>query len=351
MLYPVILSGGIGTRLWPVSSKKHPKQFKTLLGQKTLLQTTYDRILSGFDKKQVFIVTTESLLGPVKDQIDIDKKNIIAEPESKGTALAIGLAALNIFKLDKEAVIVTINSDQHIEEEKKYLEFIDRAGQLAQDNPDKMVLIGIKPIYPETGYGYIEFGQMTADKNVFKVKSFKEKPDVDTAKKYLASGSYLWNPAFFVFKAESLLKWYKEFLPDVYQILQNISQDNSSKNVAKNYQGAANISIDYGLLEKMSEMLVIPADIHWTDIGSWRSLRDIQLTSPDANVSNTKNILLDSKRNLFYSFNGKLIAALGVEDLVLVETDEVILLCPAARSQEVKDILEKIKGTDLEKYL
>ncbi|MDP2812709.1 MAG: sugar phosphate nucleotidyltransferase [bacterium] len=351
MFYPVILSGGLGTRLWPISSKNNPKQFKALLGQKTLLQTTYDRVLAGFAKEQIFVVTTTNLVHSVKEQIKIEQNNIIVEPQAKGTALAVGLAALNIFNLDKSALIVTINSDQYIKEEQKYLEFIKMAGEVVEKNPDKMVLIGIKPNYPETGYGYIEFGKMTEDKQVFEVKSFKEKPDFNTAKKYLASGNYLWNPAFFVFKAESLLSWYKEFLPATYKILQSISQDNSEANLAKSYALAENISIDYGLLEKMSNRLVIPADICWADIGSWRSLRDIQLKDSDANVSNTKNVLLDSKRNLFYSFSGKLIAAIGVEDLVLVETDEVILLCPAEKSQEVKNILEKIKGTDLEKYL
>jgi len=351
MLYPVILSGGLGTRLWPASSKNNPKQFKALLGQKTLLQTTYDRVLSGFPAQQVFVVTTANFTQSVKEQIKIESSNILIEPEPKGTALAIGLAALNILKLDKEAVIVTINSDQYIKEEQKYLEFIKSAGKVVEKNPGKMLLIGIKPSYPETGYGYIEFGQASEDPKVFAVKSFKEKPNLETAKKYLAQGNYLWNPAFFVFKAKSLLDWYKEFTPDTYQILQAIAQDNSEANLAKNYALAENISIDYALLEKMPNMLVMPADIHWADIGFWRSLRDIQLSDANDNVTNSQNILLDSKGNLLYSFNGKLVAALGIKDLILVETDKVIFLCPAQRSQEIKSILEKMKGTDLEKYL
>lgn len=350
MLYPIILSGGVGTRLWPVSSRNHPKQFKNLLGHKTLLQNTYERILSGFDKDRIFLVTTESMLEAVKGQIDINDKNILAEPMAKGTAMAIGLAALNIFNLDKEGTIVTINSDQYIKEEVKYLEIIKSTTEIVEKNPEKMVLIGISPTYPEIGYGYIELGQNISE-NIFEVKSFKEKPDLESAQKYVSSGNYLWNPAFFVFKAKSLLDWYREFLPDTYRLLENISQDSSKVNIAKNYQEAENISIDYGLIEKMSGMLVVKADIHWADIGTWRSLRDIQLKGIDDNVSNSQNILLDSRRNLFYSFNNKLIAAVGVNDMVLVETDDTILLIPAERSQEVKSILEKLKGTDLEKYL
>ena len=353
MLYPLILSGGLGTRLWPLSTKNNPKQFQALLGKKTLLQATYDRMLGAFDSKDIFIITTKKNLPLAQKQIKTNKKNIFIEPDSKGTAMAIGYGALQISQRDKEAIMVTINSDQYVKEEEKYLKIIKKAAEIVKNNPEQMLLIGIKPAYPETGYGYIELGGKNKKTGAFIVKSFKEKPDFTTAVKYIKKGNYLWNPAFFVFKASKLLEWYREFMPDFYQALKKIEADNSWKNLSQVYKQVKNISIDYGLLEKMSNMLVIPADIHWADIGNWRSLRDIQLKNAKDNITNGQNILLDSQRNLFYSFNNKLIVSLGVEDMVLIETKDAILLCPAKRSQEVKKILTEIenKGIAWKKYL
>ncbi|MDD5749383.1 MAG: sugar phosphate nucleotidyltransferase [Patescibacteria group bacterium] len=351
MLYPLILSGGMGKRLWPLSTKNNPKQFQAILGNQTLLQATYNRINLGFAQKDIFVVTTKRNLPLLDRQIKAPKKNIFVEPEAKGTALAIGYGALKISQLDKEAIIVTVNSDQYIKQERKYLRIIKQAGRLVRQNPQQMVLIGIKPLYPETGYGYIEKGKSMGQKGVFAVKSFKEKPDATTARKYLSSDKYLWNPAFFVFKASKLLEWYKQFMPALYHSLKKIEADPSPRNTARVYARAKNISIDYGLLEKMTNMSLLVADIHWADIGHWRALRDIQLDKSAANVVNVQNILLDSRRNLFYSFNNKLVAALGINDIVLVETDKAILLCPADRAQEIKKLLTEIEKKGWQKYL
>lgn len=342
MIYPVILAGGTGTRLWPVSTKHHPKQMKALLNNQTLLQTTYARLLEGFVAKDIFLVTNEKFVPVIQEQIDITEANIFVEPDQKGTAIAIGLAALKLIELDDQATIVTINTDHYIKEVDQYLQTIQEAGQIIETKQDKIILVGVKPDYPETGYGYIELDQEA------KVKSFKEKPDLATAEQYIKSG-YLWNAGIFVFKAQQLLKWYQGYLPEVYQALMNIK---ANQDIKAEYAKLDNISIDYGLLEKLVDRLVITADFKWADIGNWRSLRDIQLLeTKENNISNTKHIELDSQNNLLYSFSNKLIATVGVEDMILVETDEVVFLCPASRAQDLKKLLTKMESNDLEKYL
>ncbi|MCD4761233.1 mannose-1-phosphate guanylyltransferase [bacterium] len=351
MLYPVILAGGVGKRLWPLSSQADPKQFQALLGKQTLLQTTYQRLAIGFDKKNIFLVTADNALEAVKKQIDINKQNILLEPMIKGTAMAIGLAALKISAIDPEATMVNINSDAYVKDENAYIKVIEQAAQIVDQQVNKMVLIGIKPAYPETGYGYIEMGQ-EADKGVYQVKSFKEKPDVDTAKKFLEQGNYFWNPTISIFKAKQLLEWYQKFLPNTYQALMAIEKNEAS--LSEEYSKVDNICINIGLFEKLSDMLVIPADFgEWADIGHWRSVRDVLADKPGDNVVKNKDkvVSVDSKNNLLYSFSDKLIATVGVEDMILVETEDTIFLCPADRAQEVKEVLKKIKGSDLEKYL
>ena len=357
MLYPVILSGGVGKRLWPVSTQNNPKQFRALLNDQTLLQNTYQRVLKGFDKNNIFVTTNHDLFGMIKQQIDIADENVFLEPEIKGTAMAIGFAAMKLLAKDPQAKIVTINSDHHIKEEDKYLQVIKEADKIVDKNPDQMVLIGIKPQYPEIGYGYIEFDSQTEDKGVYKIKSFKEKPAIDLAKQYLGAGNYLWNAAFFMFKAAKLLEWYQKYLPDVYQALDRISQvketDPTYKQVlTEEYSKVQKICINIGLLEKMPNNLVIPADFHWADIGHWQSLRDIEIkSSRKKNATNSPNALLDSQGNLLYSFSNKLITAIGVEDMILVETEEAIFLCPTDRAHEVKDVLQELKNKKLDKYL
>lgn len=348
MLYPIILAGGTGTRLWPVSSQANPKQFKALLGKYTLLQKTYQRTLKGFDKENVFVVSAQSSINVIKEQIDIKGENILLEPIAKGTAMAIGYAALKLSMADPEAIIVTINSDHHIKKENRYLEALKKAEQIIEKNSQAVLLFGVKPVYPETGYGYIQYEPIVGS-DYGKVISLKEKPDSATAESYINSGNFLWSPGIFVFKAKRLLELYKEFLPVTHKALMAIAQ---GEDLTQQYQRVEDISIDYALLEKMKDMLVLPVDFGWADIGHWRSLRDIQLAdNSDINVTNSKNVLLDSKGNLLYSFSNKLVAAIGVENMILVETDKAIFLCPADRAQEVKKILAEMSSSDLEEYL
>ncbi len=361
MLYPVILAGGSGTRLWPLSTKANPKQINYLFDDKSLLQATYQRLLSGFSPADVFVITTQDLVEAVGQQLTLPAGNLLVEPMGRNTAPAIGLAAVQLLVKDKQAIMVTINSDAYVKEVPEYLAAIKQAGELVKLDPQKFILLGIKPQYPETGYGYIQVGHPINNSgkfSVFAVDNFKEKPDLATATQYCASGDHLWNPAIFVFSAQSLLDWYHEYLPEVWQSLDRIYQallsgtaGESKVIIEQEYQKIPAISIDYGLLEKLTAMQVIPINITWADIGHWRSLRDIQLLNTQQdNVVKGRQVSIDSQRNLLYAEN-KLIATVGVEDMILVETDKVIFLCPADRAHEVKELLAKFKEQGLEDYL
>lgn len=349
MLYPVILAGGGGTRLWPISTKSNPKQIRALLGEQTLLQNTYDRILSAFDRQNIFLTTSKNIETTVKKQLKIQKNNLFIEPQPKGTAVAIGLAALKLSEIDPRAIAVIINSDQYVKEIDKYTDSIKLSEKIIDKYPEKILLFGIKPTYPETGYGYIELGQKI-EQDVFAVKSFREKPNLETVKDYLSSNNHFWNPAIFIFRVDTLLAQYRKYLPDIYQVLMNIKENPDS--LEDEYKKVRNIAIDYGLMEKTKDLLVMPIDITWADIGSWRALRDIkQSITGKKNITNSKNVLLDCQDNLLYSSNGKLITAIGIKDTILVETEDNIFLCKADRSQDIKELLNELKKENLDKHL
>ncbi|PLX24825.1 hypothetical protein C0580_04125 [Candidatus Parcubacteria bacterium] len=354
MIYPLILAGGSGTRLWPVSTRHRPKQFKALLGDQTLLQSTYSRILIGFDKKNIHLIASKNLTDYVSKQISIPKKNLLIEPSPRGTAMAIGFSAVKLLAKDPDAVIITLSSDAYVKQSRQYVAELKKAAKLLKKNPDQMILLGVKPSYPETGYGYIKRGGSYKVKGFFKVDAFTEKPNKATANRYIKSGKYFWNSGVFVFRADQLLSWYKEYLPDLYKILMNIKTAKSQAQIAREFNKASKgLSIDYGLLEKLPEILVLPIHLDWADVGNWRSVRDVLfLEGKKKNILNSHYAGLDSKNNLLYSFNNKLIATVGVEDMIMVETEEAIFMCPADRAQDLKSLLKKIESDkNLKKYL
>lgn len=328
MIYPVILAGGQGTRLWPVSTRHNPKQVLALFDSQTLLQTTYQRLLSGFPKENILVVAGKNLAESITGQLDI-KDNLLVEDEPRGTALALKAAAEYILKKDPNGILLNINSDAYVKNTTKYLETLHAVADLGQKH-QSLVLAGIKPQHPATQYGYIEFGP-EVESGIFQVKSFKEKPDLQTAQKYLKAGNFWWNATILAFPAQKYLDWLEKFRPD--------------------FREQSNLSVDIAILEKMTDMLGVIGDFDWTDIGDWRNLRDCLLLDKESNLTNGPNISIDSKNNLFCSTSKKLVAAIGLSDMIVVETDEAILVCPASRAQDVKLLLGEIKKQNLEKYL
>lgn len=349
----LILAGGKGTRLWPVSRESSPKQSQPLFGEQTLLQNTYQRICKGFKENDIFISTSQQQLPHIKKQLpQVKQSQLIVEPVAKNTAAAIGLASALLSRSNPQEIIATVNSDHFIKDIKEYLRVIKLAGKIVKEYPDHLVLIGLNPTYPETGYGYIklnkELSAVGKDK-IFTVDSFKEKPDLKTAKRYLRHWAYLWNPAYFVFRASAMLDLFKDYLPGQYRILMKIK--NSPAVLKSEFLRIKPISIDYGIMEKTKKLLCLPASFAWADIGHWRNVQEILSTGPDSNVVKGRHVHLDSHGNLIYSFSNKLVATIGISNSIIVETNDAILICPKDRAQDVKNLVALLKKQGLTSYL
>ncbi len=354
----VILAGGYGTRLWPVSRESKPKQMVRFYNNQTLLQLTYKRVIKGFKKENIYISCGKDQLNLLTKQTKVNKNNFILEPEAKGTAMAIGLASLRLYQEDKNAVLAMVNSDHFIRNDKEYLRILKLANRVVKENPDYLTLIGIKPNCPETAYGYIELGklfQKENDDSIYRVKKFKEKPNFKTAKKYYQDNKFLWNPAWFVFKAETMLNLFQQYLPIHYQALKNIEQKIGTKEESKvlisEFKKVSSISIDYAIIEKAKKMLVIPAKIDWRDIGSWDAVGDI--LGDKFKKESENGLFIDSKNNLVVNKNKEqLISILGVDDLIVVNTKDALMICHKSKSQEVKKIIKKLRiNRKLKRYL
>ncbi|MFA6304971.1 MAG: sugar phosphate nucleotidyltransferase [Patescibacteria group bacterium] len=350
----LILAGGTGTRLWPVSRKKDPKQVQHFLGNQTLLKSTVKRMLSGFKKEDLFLSTNQSQLKLIKKDLGdlILKDHYLVEPEKRDTAAAIGFAVMLIAQKNPGATVATVWADHHLKNSAEYLRVLKQAEKTVDKYPDHLVLIGLKPTYPETGYGYIKlnkiFDSLDKDK-IYLVDSFKEKPDLKTAKKYLSNGTYLWNPGYFVFKASTMLELFNKYLPSHYRLIEKIK--NQPTQIKKYFGQMKKISIDYGIMERATKMLCLPASFDWVDVGHWRTIKDTLAKKSLDNVLMGNNIILQSGNNLVYNFSNKLITGIGLQDMIIVATNDALLVCPKSRAQDVKKIVEELEKKKMEKYL
>ncbi|WP_096016648.1 mannose-1-phosphate guanylyltransferase/mannose-6-phosphate isomerase [Campylobacter lanienae] len=332
----VILCGGSGTRLWPLSRKLMPKQFLPLFDDKSLFELTYDRNFKICDN--IVIVANEEQYFLALDQLGDKKAKYILESLSKNTAAAITLAALS---LPKDEIVLVTPSDHIIKDEIKYNDIIQQAVKFAND--DCIVIFGVEPTYPETGYGYIKF-------NNNDVIEFVEKPNLQRASEFVNSNEYLWNSGMFVFKVSYFLKQMKELANEIYTLSLNaynnsIKFDNIIKIQTQDMMDIPSISIDYALIEKSNNIKIIKADVSWSDVGSFESLS--KELKKDDNYINVKNRVIESKNNFFYSQDkNKFIAAIGVDDLVVVDTKDALLITKKSESQRVKEIYEYIKDID-----
>ena len=355
MITGVVMAGGKGERFWPKSRIKMPKQFLKLYGDKTMIQQTVDRLKRLMPIENIFVVTNIDYAGLISDQIpELPTENILIEPMGKNTAACIGLAALHTERLDRDSIMVVVPSDHVIKDEETYLGVLKTAIEKAKSG-NNLVTIGIKPQHPETGYGYINFKKITNEiinnNPVHKVERFVEKPDYDTAVKYVESGDYLWNSGMFIWKTSTILNAIKEYMPQLYSALnvikENFDSDEIEKILYEEYSKLESISIDYGIMEKAKNVYVVPGDFGWDDVGSWTSIERLYEKDENGNVIKGNVVSVDTKKCIITG-SDKLIATLGIEDVIIVDTEDALLICSKDKAQNVKEILKELKEKNSE---
>ncbi len=353
-MYGVILAGGSGTRFWPLSRKKLPKQFLKLFNKKTLLEETIERISPLIPRRKIIIVTTENYKDKIMNTVKgISAENIILEPAGRNTAPAIALAAFKLIK-EKEDVMGVFPSDHLILNKRRFIRIISIAEKIAKSS-EHLITLGMKPDKPETGYGYIELGNIYKKGKgitVFNVKRFVEKPDIRRARAFLKNGNFMWNSGMFIWRIDVFLKELKKNLPEVYYgIKKGLKRTNNGRVDEKIYRGLPGISVDYGIMEKSERRLVIPSEVGWSDLGSWDSLAETLKKDESGNaVVADDKYLIDVKNSLFYA-NGKFIAGIGVKDLIVVTSENAILICKRNSSQDVRKIADFLSKKRMEEYL
>ncbi len=357
MNYAVILAGGVGERLWPKSRTSMPKHLQPIVGDKTMFRQTVDRIRGLVGPDRIYVVTAASQKKTILEQVpDIVPDHVIGEPMGKNTAAAIGAAAAIIQKRDAEAVMMSLHSDHYIENAENFRQVLDNCCSAAAET-GALATIGIKPDCPNTGFGYIHMMKkldLKYETDFYRVGSFKEKPDEKTARKYVDSGDYCWNSGMFIWKTSAILDEMKRNMPKLYEgcmrIQKAVGSTDYEKTLFEVYNSLDNIPIDTGIMEKAEHVIMAKATFDWDDVGSWLSLEKHVEKDADDNTVQGEFVSIDSSGCIVVG-DGTLITAIGVSDLVIVRTDDALLVCPKDRVQDVKKIVHKLKADpNLKKY-
>lgn len=347
--YAILMAGGVGSRFWPVSTTEFPKQFHDMLGAgQTLIQKTFSRLAQLIPEENILILTNEKYNQIVLDQLPTVKpENVLLEPAMRNTAPCILYASLKIQKENPDAVMVVAPSDHWIEDEAAFTENLQACFDFCA-NENALMTLGIQPTFPNTGFGYIEFDKTGQDR-VKKVQQFREKPDYETARQFLESGNFLWNGGIFIWSAKSIAEAFEKFQPQMSALFQ---KGNAVYNTAaevgfinENYASAENISIDYAVMEKASNVYVLPATFDWNDLGTWGSLHE-KLDKDEQNnaVVNARVILENASNNIIRTDAKKLIVIDGLDDFIIVDKDDVLLIYPKSKEQDIKRITALAQG-------
>jgi mannose-1-phosphate guanylyltransferase len=357
--YVAIMAGGVGSRFWPASREAKPKQFLDILGiGKSLLQMTYDRFLPLIPKENIFIVTNEMYAGLVKEQLpDITNNQILSEPSRNNTAPCLAYTAFKLKSLNPNAIFVVASSDHYIINETAFLENISMGLAFAEAK-DALLTLAIKPTSPNTGYGYVQFNRNDANNDgIFKVKSFTEKPNLETAREFLAAGNYLWNAGIFIWSVKSLLKAYKSNAVDIYDILKQgetaYNTDGEQAFVNEFYPRTPNISVDFAIMEKADNVYTIPGTFTWSDLGAWNALYGEAEKDENGNALLCEQILASELNNCLVRVAdpNKLVVLRGLDDFIVVDDGNALLIYPKAKEQEIKQVTETLKKTGKKTYL
>ena len=353
--YAILMAGGVGSRFWPVSTESFPKQFHDMLGTgDTLLQKTFQRLNKLIPTENIFILTNEKYNDLVLQQLpEVKQKQVVLEPAMRNTAPCILYASLKIQKLNPDAVMIVAPSDHWIEDETAFTQNVQQAFQFCEQN-DALMTLGIKPTFPNTGYGYIECGN-DSEENISEVIQFREKPDYNTAKQFLAQGNFLWNAGIFMWSASSVINAFKNNQPELFQHfnkgMELYNTDAEAKFIEENYAKAENISVDYAIMESSKNVYVIPATFDWNDLGTWGSLYDKLDKDQNQNaVVNAKTLVEDASGNMIRTAKEKVVVVDGLNDYIIVDKDEVLLIFPKTKEQDIKKVLQNVKNTFGEHY-
>lgn len=357
--YVIIMAGGVGTRFWPLSRLKKPKQFLDILGSgETLIQQTFRRFKASCPVKNIYVVTSTEHKDTVVEQLDIDPANVLAEPFRRNTAPCIAYGTFRIMKENPEAVIVVTPADHIIEKEDKFCKVIQAGMDFVREN-DALLTLGIKPDRPETGYGYIQANRKKPVKgynNLMEVKTFTEKPDSDLARKFIQSGDFYWNSGIFIWNIKTITDAIEKYMPDVFSAFdegKKLFGTNREKNfIARTYAECRSISIDYGVMEKADNVYVMCTDIGWSDLGTWSSLFEHSVKNKKENAVLGGNIFsYDNKGNIINISPDKVAVIQGLKDYIIIETDDVLLIVSKEDEQNIKYYLEDVKNETKDRFL
>ncbi|QNA44351.1 mannose-1-phosphate guanylyltransferase [Lacibacter sediminis] len=355
--YVAIMAGGIGSRFWPMSRTAFPKQFLDILHTgRTLIQSTYDRYLQFIPNENIYVVTSTEYADIVKKQLpDLPAENILCEPSRKNTAPCVAYIAHKLQLINKEGLLICAPADHLILDAPAFTKVCTDAFDFV-DSINALVTLGIKPTYANTGYGYIQHEAMPVADHVYKVKTFTEKPNLELAKTFLASGDFLWNAGIFVWKVKNIIKAFEKFLPEMNEVFvaekEHFNTTTEQEAIERIYPQCTNISIDYGIMEKADNVYVVPSSFGWSDLGTWNSAYENMEKDYFGNAVAGKHVMIiDATKNVVHAPDKKLILLQGLDDFIVVDTHDVLLICKKEKEQEIKEYVAEVKRNKGDKFL
>jgi mannose-1-phosphate guanylyltransferase len=359
MLYATIMAGGAGTRFWPASRKSNPKQLLNLAGERSMIQATVDRLDGLVDKQHLLIVTNKSLVAPISQQLpEVPTDSIIGEPAKRDTAPCIGLAAAWIAAQDPDATMVVMPADHVIRPDDVFQAALQQAASLVEQDPAQIVTFGIKPTYPAEAFGYIERDDGSVPEvrfPTYAVKRFREKPDSETARQFLAAGSFYWNSGIFVWKAKTILAALAEFEPDMFSHIKKIGQAVGSPNfndvLEAEFCAIKGTSIDYAVMERYDKVRVIEAPFEWDDLGNWSAVPRLKGVDEQGNTIDAKHLGIDTSNTIVRAADGHLIVTIGVKDCIIVQTPNATLVADKNNESAIKQIVAQLEEKEWLDYL
>ena len=355
--YVTIMAGGIGSRFWPVSRVGYPKQFLDILGTgRTLIQQTYDRFAQLVPSENIYVVTAEEYIGITKEQLpELPVENIIGEPFRKNTAPCIAYISFKLQQLNPEASLIVAPADHLILQEDKFLEVCDEALKFV-NHFNALLTIGIKPTYPNTGYGYIQHEDAPATPGIHKVKTFTEKPNLELARTFISSGDFLWNSGIFIWKIKNGIEAFRKHMPEMYELFHSdaakLNTDEEKEAIETIYPQCPNTSIDFGVMEKAANVYVLPASFGWSDLGTWNSAwENMEKDYFENAVAGDKVIVFDTNKCVVHVPDEKLVVLQGLEDFIIADTKDVLLICKKEKEQAIKEYVAEVKRNTGDRFL